>query len=87
MERSLSSKRNKLKKKNEKKNDQPNSSDGNSEGSAYIMNELEQRVRDHFGEEYHTMLGFLRQQGVRDVEMLQIVVSNLSESCMQMRLL
>ena len=84
MERSLSSKRNKLKKKNEKKNDQPNSSEGSSEGSegssegsAYIMNELEQRVRDHFGEEYHTMLGFLRQQGVRDVEMLQIVVSNL----------
>ena len=79
--RSPSSKRNKLKKKNEKKKDQPNSPDDHgstgSEGSAYIMNELEQRVRDHFGEEYHTMLGFLRQQGVRDVKTLQIVVSNL----------
>ena len=78
--RSPSSKRNK--KKNEKKKDQPNSPDdhgstGSSEGSAYIMNELEQRVRDHFGEEYHTMLGFLRQQGVRDLKTLQIVVSNL----------
>ena len=65
-----------------KKKDQPNSPDdhgstGSSEGSAYIMNELEQRVRDHFGEEYHTMLGFLRQQGVRDLKTLQIVVSNL----------
>ena len=80
MERSPSSKRNKLKKKNGKKKDQPNSpvgSTGSSEGSAYIMNELEQRVRDHFGEEYHTMLGFLRQQGVRDLKTLQIVVSNL----------